>query len=148
MKNNIFLLIACLLIGLSSYGQNKNKTDFEKIKALKVAFFTERLSLTSSEAETFWPIYNEYEKNRHLLGKTQYREFYSRINDETLSEKEASNLLTKYLKIEEEEEELDKAFTLNMKKLIGAKKTLALVQAEKDFQKKLIKEYRRKHGGK
>jgi hypothetical protein len=32
----------------------------EKIKALKVAFITKELNLTSGEAEKFWPVYNEY----------------------------------------------------------------------------------------
>jgi hypothetical protein len=32
----------------------------ERIKALKVAYITKELNLTSSEAEKFWPVYNEY----------------------------------------------------------------------------------------
>ncbi len=32
----------------------------EKIKALKIAYITKELNLTSAEAEKFWPVYNEY----------------------------------------------------------------------------------------
>jgi len=32
----------------------------ERIKALKVAYITKELNLTSAEAEKFWPVYNEY----------------------------------------------------------------------------------------
>lgn len=148
MKNKIILFIAFLLLGVATYGQNHGKADFDKIKALKVAFFTDQLNLTSTEAEAFWPVYNEYEKTRHQLGKQQRREFYGKLNDENISEDGANDLLVKYLDVEEKEEELDKEFTLNMKKMIGAKKTLLLLKAEKDFHKKLIKEYRKKHGGK
>ena len=35
---------------------------FEKIKAEKISFFTEKLSLTPSEAQAFWPVYNEFER--------------------------------------------------------------------------------------
>ncbi|NJB72065.1 hypothetical protein GGR42_002556 [Saonia flava] len=146
MKNRIVLFIAVFLMTVTmSFGQDK--PDFEKIKALKVAFFTERLSLSSNEAESFWPIYNEYEEKRHRLGKEQYHGFYSKLGDENISEKEADALLNKYLSIEEEEEELDKAFMLKVKKMLSAKKTLLLVKAEKDFQKELIRGYRKKHGG-
>ncbi len=148
MKNKIAIFIIILLAATGiSYGQGSQKPNFEKIKALKVAFFTERLALTSAEAETFWPAYNEYEENRFRLGKTEHAEFYSRLGDENISEKEASALLDKYLKIEEEEEELDKEFTLKMKKVLSAKKTLLLIKAEKDFKKQLIKQYRKNHGG-
>ena len=33
----------------------------DRIKTLKVAFITERVGLTSKEAQQFWPIYNEHE---------------------------------------------------------------------------------------
>lgn len=141
------LLVVFLFLAVATYGQDHNKPDFEKIKALKVAFFTERLDLSSTEAEAFWPVYNEYEKTRHELGRQQKREFYSKLSDENVSEKGASKLLDIYLDVEEKEETLDKEFTLNMEKMIGAKKTLLLLKAEKDFHKKLLKEYRKKHGG-
>lgn len=148
MKNKAPLVITILFMAMNlSFAQKSNKPDFQKIKALKVAFFTERLALTTAEAETFWPVYNEYEKNRFRLGKKEHLEFYSKLGDENVSEKEASELLRKYIKIEEEEEELDKAFTLRIKKLLSAKKTLLLIKAEKDFKKRLIKQYRKKHGG-
>lgn len=148
MKNKATLVITILFMAMNlSFAQKQNKPDFQKIKALKVAFFTERLALTTGEAEAFWPVYNEYEKSRFRLGKKEHLEFYSKLGDENVTEKEASGLLAKYIKIEEEEEELDKAFTLRIKKLLSAKKTLLLIKAEKDFKKRLIKQYRKKHGG-
>lgn len=148
MRNKLTLIIAVLFMSMNmSHGQNPSKPDYEKIKTLKVAFFTERLSLTSAEAETFWPIYNEYEKSRYRLGKTEHHEFYSKLGNKNVSEREASRLLDVYLKIEEQEEELDKAFTLRIKKLLSAKKTLLLIRAEHNFKKQLIRQYRKKNGG-
>lgn len=147
MKNKITLIISILCFAFASYGQNHGKRDYDKIKALKVAFFTDCLELSSSEAEAFWPVYNTYEKTRHELGRQQRRDFYSKLGDESISETNATSLLENYLEIEEKEEELDKEFTLKMKNMIGAKKTLLLLKAEKDFHKKLLREYRKKHGG-
>ncbi|MEP6596984.1 MAG: hypothetical protein ABJA71_13610 [Ginsengibacter sp.] len=33
----------------------------EKIQALKIAFITQKLALSSEEAQRFWPVYNQYE---------------------------------------------------------------------------------------
>ena len=34
----------------------------ERIRAYKTAYITQELDLSSSEAEKFWPVYNEYDK--------------------------------------------------------------------------------------
>ena len=67
MKNNTRNLIAVLVFFVGTtvfYGQ---KNDWEKIKSLKVAYFTEKLELSSSEAKGFWPIYENFEKDLHKL---------------------------------------------------------------------------------
>lgn len=35
----------------------------ERIQALYVAFITQRLSLTSEDAQKFWPVYNQYDND-------------------------------------------------------------------------------------
>ena len=59
MKRLIPILV--LLIGLSGYAQRDGRMN-ERIKAQKVAFITEKLSLTAEEAQQFWPIYNAFEE--------------------------------------------------------------------------------------
>ena len=61
MKN--FLLIISLFLSFSAAKAQNN--DFnqkaEKVQALKIAFITQKLDLTSDEAQRFWPVYNRYE---------------------------------------------------------------------------------------
>ena len=47
----------------------KGKFSKEKIKNLKIAFFTDKLSLTSEEAEKFWPVYKACEKEAYEARK-------------------------------------------------------------------------------
>jgi len=42
-----------------------------KIEMFRVQFITEKLDLTKSEAELFWPVYNEAKKNIDELVKTK-----------------------------------------------------------------------------
>ena len=50
-----------ILFASTAFGQGEenNKEKDEKIEALKVGFITKELNLTSTEAEKFWPVYNE-----------------------------------------------------------------------------------------
>lgn len=136
----------CLLLGLMALPlllSAQGAPDRGKIKALKIAFITERLSLTSEEAEVFWPLYNSFEDRKEALRGRQHQEVYNKIDQvSSLSEEEARQLLQKYLAIEEEEEEIDKEFYTRIAKAISAKKTLLLFSAEHDFHKRLIKQMR------
>lgn len=45
-----------------------------KIELFKVQFITERLNLTKSEAEAFWPVYNDAKNNIDELVKTKMKD--------------------------------------------------------------------------
>lgn len=143
---NRLIIVILLLFTTLSFAQDRKSR--EKIKALKVAYLTEHLELTSKEAQEFWPVYNEYERKRNELRKKQWVEIKSKLKDVGgLNEQEAQALLNSYLKIEEEEEELEKNFLNNVSKVITAKKTLLLMRSEEDFKRQLIKQYRQNRGG-
>lgn len=143
-KSKKLLLVVFLLTTAVFYAQHK--PDWDKIKTLKIAFLTERLDLSSKEAQDFWPIYNSYEDEREKLRNKANNDIRNKLkNTENLSEVDAAKLLNLYLANEEEEEELDKKFLLNVKKVISAKKTLLLLRSEEDFKRQLIKQYRDKN---
>ena len=70
-RNNMtkkLIPILILFISVSAFAQRGEKMN-ERIKAQKIAFITEKLSLTSEEAQEFWPIYNEIEAKKETLRK-------------------------------------------------------------------------------
>lgn len=143
---NRLVLIALLCCTAILSAQDKDK--WEKIKSLKVAFITDRLELSSKEAQNFWPVYNEYEEKRHVLWEKEHSQIKNKIRDvETLSDKEATALLALYLDFEKEEEDLDNSFLKEISKVISPKKTLLLLKSEEDFKRQLIKQYRHNKGG-
>ena len=142
--NKTFLLLV-LCTTTVFYGQRKE--NHEKIKSLKVAFITEKLDLSSTEAETFWPIYNDYQEKRDALRKKERTEVRSKVKEvNQLSENEAVALLEKHINLKNEKEALHKAFIKSVNKKISAKKTLLLLRAEEEFKRQLIKQYRHKKG--
>ncbi len=142
--NKTFLLLV-LCTTTAFYGQRKE--NHEKIKSLKVAFITEKLDLSSAEAQTFWPIYNDYQEKRAALRKKERTEVKSKVKEvNQLSENEAVALLEKHINLKNEKEALHKAFIKSVNKKISAKKTLLLLRAEEEFKRQLIKQYRHKKG--
>jgi Skp family chaperone for outer membrane proteins len=61
----------------------------ERLEAIKVAYITKELSLTSTEAEKFWPLYNQY-----FAELKKARE--ENKTDELMFEEKALNIRKKY----------------------------------------------------
>ena len=121
------LLLFTFGMGNAAFGQDQEKR--EKIKTLKIAFFTERLNLTPEEASVFWPLYNEHESAKETLRESQREQLSARFNNlDGISEAEAQQALQQYLSMEEKEEELDKAFYLKIAEEFSAVRTLKLFQ--------------------
>lgn len=143
----IVTVLVILLTSTFMYGQVGQGRD--KIKSLKIAFITERLSLSSNEAEAFWPIYNEHELTIEAIKLKERREIRARLMDfDQLSEKEANDLLNDLIALENEKQQLNVAFMKKMSEAISAKKTFLLIKAEEDFKKRLLQQMRnRRRGG-
>jgi len=123
-KMKKYLLILLILTGSFSFAsaQKQNGQRAEKIQELKIAFITQKLQLSPSEAEQFWPVYNEYNdeiknlrvnnKNGDVLDNEQrlldirkkYKPSFERIlgpqrsNDLFNTEREFRNVLIQRLK--------------------------------------------------
>lgn len=123
----------------------------EQIKALKVAFITDELSLTPDEATKFWPLYNAFEDKQQDIKKQKLKGYLNRMDDdsfEKLSDKEATTMLAQMESTEDELYQLKKKFVANLKGVISPIKILKLKKAEENFNRKLLQQYRDKKLGK
>jgi hypothetical protein len=139
MKKIILLL---LLIGTF----NATAQDFknrERIKALKVAFITERLELTSTEAQQFWPIYNTFEDNTNKLRRENY-ENRRKTDIDNLSEQEAKIMLNDMVSVENQKSKLREKFVADLLKVIPAKKIILLKITEDEFNKRMLQEMKKR----
>ena len=118
MKKYLFILFAIFTFSLAN-AQNGNEQRIEKIQALKIAFITQRLDLTSAEAEKFWPIYNDYE---HELNNIRLNNRNGNVLD---NEQELLNIKKKY--------------SPSFEKVLGPQKLNRFFNAEKEFRNILIK---------
>ena len=139
------ILPLLLLFTYSFYAQDNNRNDKkEQIKALKVAFFTTELDLSSQESEKFWPLYNAYDNKQFEIRHKKMKAFKNKLNNDALdkiSEKDAAGLLNQMEAADEELFLLRKKFTKNLRTVLPAVKILKFKKSEDDFYRKLLQQY-------
>lgn len=140
-KSFIYTILICLIFASTSFAQGGKR---EKVKALKTAFITTELSLTQQEAEKFWPIYNAFEDKQFELRHEKMKSYMKRMDSdlETMTEKDASSLLSQMESVEEEMHLLRKKLVADLKSVISSHKIIKLKKAEEDFNRNLLKQYR------
>jgi len=133
----IVFLLAFLITNATGFAQGKRA---EKIQALKVAYITEKVKLTSSQAEQFWPVYHRYEEDlRHLR-----LDFLKRYKNQTrnFSEEEARRYVDDNLDYQDELVDLKRRYKAEFLKTISAQQLTALYAAEREFRQMLIQKLR------
>ncbi|MCB9170641.1 MAG: hypothetical protein H6597_07845 [Flavobacteriales bacterium] len=115
----------------------------EEIKAQKSAYLTRKMDLSPEEAQKFWPVYNQYDKELEDARKEMreyHRSMKGRIED--LSESDASQMIDRELGFRQRDLDIRKKYTAEFKRTVGAQKTLQLFKAERDFNRELLKRLR------
>lgn len=144
MKKMIFIFLLATITIQAQEGKH------EKIKALKTAYITEKLALTSSEAEKFWPVYNSYDEKFHILRKKEKNEIFLKLRNglDNLNDAEANSLIDRSLELEIEELELRRKMIAELRNVISPKKIIILKKTEDDFKRELLDRYRQSKGDK
>ena len=140
----ILILSIVMLITLSAFGQGREAMR-ERIKAQKVAFITERLDLSPTEAQQFWPIYNEFEEKVNTMRRDDLREVRQKMKSGDLTTDEAQDLLDQFMVVEENIHQAKKQLVKDLGNAIPPQKIIALKTAEESFNRRLmeiIKEHR------
>ncbi|MFY9153473.1 MAG: hypothetical protein WAO52_15760 [Prolixibacteraceae bacterium] len=147
MKKSIIIALVSVFLAGSLFAQDRRGPSpemFEKIKAEKISFFTSKLDLTPSEAQSFWPVYNEFEKKKFDIQR-QIHDF-ERMPDErfaNLSESQLEKLTNEYIESFEQQASLIREYNKQFMKILPKKKVLLMYRTENEFRSHLIREYKR-----
>ncbi len=147
------LVLIVLLISTGLFAQRPNgdgqRPNHEKIKAFKTAHITEQLDLTSSEAEKFWPVYNEFDKKLMALREKERSEIMSKLRNDgvdTLTDEEANVIIDRVLVMKTTELEYRKELVANLKEVLPPKKIIKLNRAEESFKRMLLERLKERRG--
>lgn len=134
----LILPVLLLMMTLASWAQPGERQMQERIKAQKVAFITERLNLSSQEAQSFWPVYNAYEAKINGFRQNDLREVRQAMRRGNLSDKEAQELLDQYMAVEDKLHAAKKQLVRDLSGIIPPQKIIQLKSAEDAFNRKLL----------
>jgi len=144
MKKGLLILAVALTIPLTRLSaQNPN---LEKFSMYKIGFFTKKMNLTSREAEKFWPVYNDYQKQKNLIQREKImliRDFNQ--NESMLDESQLSEMGDKLIKYISDETSLAVAFHSKIKELLAPAKVIKYYQAENQYKIQLLRELQEKN---
>ena len=141
MKKIISVLISLALVAGMARAQDKqekkNGHDWrEKVRAEQVAFITSELDLSESEAQAFWPVYNDVQKQRREAFKNAGQAFAAL--QEGAEGKDADKLLDQYLAAKKAGEKIEADAVVRYKKVLPVSKVAKLLLAEEKFRQKQI----------
>ena len=105
----------------------------EKIRADKKLFVAVNMKLSETEANAFWPIYDEYQKdldqvNQRISGLL--KSYAKDYRNKTLTDGKAKRLVDEYLDVEQAEAKLKGKYVPKMSMVLSAKKVARYIQLE------------------
>jgi hypothetical protein len=147
MKREIVIILSTILVflnlALNAQNRESHEARMEKYRTEKVSFLSTRLDLTPAEAEKFWPIYNQMEKERWEAQKAR-RDLENKVSaaEESLSDNEVIKLTRDFAGSMQKEGTLITSYNEKLLKVLPPKKVLKLYKTENEFRMHMIKKYR------
>ncbi len=142
-----------LAVSVAALGQNNGMGDFarqwqERIESEKIAFLTNEMSLTPKEAQTFWPIYNQAQKEQREAIEASMKAFgeLDKAIRDGKTGKEINTLLEKYTRAIDSQDTSSK-YLKEYLKILPAEKVAKLFLGEEKFRQSQINRLRQPMGG-
>jgi len=148
MRTRIILstLAAVLAINIS-YAQsanNKRESRMERIEVQKTAYITQKVELTPSEAQQFWPLHNEFESKMRNLRKGDPEEgmpgMQRKVDVAAMSDKDLKQLFEDRFNTEQAVLNLKKEYHNKYLSILSPQKVAKLYDAERSFKRELLKQ--------
>ena len=149
MKRTFILsfVLAFILGTTAMSASDSHQNDWkQKMMSEKIAFLTVELGITPEEAQVFWPVYNQIDKERDEAMRKVFKAFKA-LEDATSAgkgEKEISKFLNEYLEALEAQGTVEQNAYKEYSKVLPVEKLAKLYVGEEKFRRQHI---RRLHGG-
>ncbi|WP_460547885.1 hypothetical protein [Hymenobacter daeguensis] len=138
------LALAALLLTLAPAAQaqvgpggGRKGQRLGQLENAKIAFITNRVSLTQDQAQKFWPLYNEFSAKRRELNRSG--RLLRRDVTEGMTDQQIRDNFTQAFAMRQGELNLEKEYFDKFQKVISLRQVAQLFQAERDFTKEVIK---------
>jgi hypothetical protein len=137
-----------MLFATGLFAQRNVDMNNPKIEQLKIGYLTEKMSLTTKEAQDFWPLYNEYNREMRLVrGKTKLKMDEIKLSIGNASEKEMEELADELVEFRVKQSEIFENYYPKFKSILPIEKVLRFYKAEEEFPRWVLKQIRKNQQG-
>jgi predicted outer membrane protein len=139
MKKSIGVAMAIMLFGFAplSAAQDKPADNMQilrdKIKADKKLVVATNMELTESEAKSFWPVYDAYQKDLQSINRriaSLLDRYAADFHSKSLTDDKAKKLIDEALAIEQSEADLKSTYAPKLSKALPVIKAVRYLQIE------------------
>ncbi len=122
---------------LNAMAQNQRGQMQNKIEAARIGMITNRLDLSTEQATTFWPIYNEYENKKNEIRKA-LRNHLSESRSLASSDDKIKIELQEMMALRQKEVDIDKEYMQKFLKVLQPRQVSELYKTEQQFKQMLL----------
>lgn len=139
------LLLATVSLTASAQTSAARQGRLNQLENAKIAYITDKVSLTQDQAQKFWPVYNDFSTRRRELNR-QMRQLRT-SNFDALSDQQIKDGLGQSMDLREQEVKLEKEYFGKFQKILSIRQVGKLYSAERDFTREVIKRVADRRGG-
>ncbi|WP_143080197.1 hypothetical protein [Hymenobacter arizonensis] len=133
----LLALLLALAPDAAAQGGRRGGQRLGQLENAKIAFITNRVSLTQDQAQKFWPVYNEFSTRRRELNRSS--RVLRRDVSENMSDQQIRDNLNQSFALRQQELNLEKEYFEKFQKVISLRQVAQLFVAERDFTREVIK---------
>jgi len=145
--NRTFRLFLLIMMPMAVFAQDRQQDRKDKIETMHIAYLSEKLNLTSGEAEKFWPVYNEYKTEQDKLRKQRMDNVQAVIKAngvDNMSDADVQKLITDETDLETRQLDLRKVYITKFQQAIPIRKVAKFFIAEDEFKRYLLNQLRKR----
>jgi hypothetical protein len=146
MKKLMSLIFCLMSIGFTLWAQEDLNDKNDRVESYKIAFITERLSLSPKEAAVFWPVYNEFTEQLKKIKRAEKERARVYRDKVQPSDAESEKFTNDFLALKQQEFDLTKKYIAEFKKVLPPAKVARLVTLEQEFKLELLHRLKDKRG--
>ena len=135
----VVMIAAMAGFAMPAWSQDKPANNLaiihEKLKADKKLIVSKYMELTESEANRFWPVYEEYQKDLQKINQRLVNLLQSYAADyKSLTDEKAKKLLDEWIAVDKDEANHRASYAPKVLKALPAKKAARYLQIENEFR--------------
>ena len=147
MKKLLQTLLIIIFTTVATVAQpRQNEQAKARIHAAKMAYITDRLHLSSAQASTFTPLYNEYESELKGLRQSFFSK-YKGTNPDQADDATSKQWIDDNLDYQQQVIELKRRYNERFIKIISPQQLTDLYTSEREFKQILMQRLRQQRNG-